>query len=485
MSYTTSLFTDCLTSTNDINFDIILSAFSLGDIVSYDDGNGIRCYYLQSFTGTSSAVTYFDTSEYLSGQCESCVSAYCDSMIAYDFVSCCTEDYDNLVPFGIYLPNFSAGTEVIVDPDTNELYHIVSASSRGYSYCFINPHYTSCTDAFNDDDRLFNCNMIVRRAFNCCSGESSQQIFVATNLQSGDTFSFSSQCWTVGVSATSVSVLTLISSGDTTYSSCTDCLNQTKFVYNITNCDTSLGYRYVCFEQELTTGQTYQMNVIIGTGQTFTATCFSVIARELNCISCIQNNNSGTVLTGPWSGCVECQISPTPTPTITSTNSLTGVTPNQTSSPTNTPTITRTKTPTSTFTGATPTMSPTRTKTVTPTTTPTKSITPTRTPAKTSLPTGTPTKSKTTTLTLSSTLPPTPTKTKTPTQTRTPGKTPIPTSTPTKTVTPTKTQTQTQTKVPSPTPTKTVTRTPGKTPMMTSTPTKSPTRTVPPPTFIP
>jgi hypothetical protein len=492
MSYINSLFTDCLTSTNNINFDIILSAFSIGDIVSYDDGNGIRCYYLQSFTGTSSGVTNFDTPEYFSGQCESCVSAYCDSMIAYDFVSCCSEDYGNLIPFGIYLPNFSAGTEVIVDPETNELYHIVSASSRGYSYCFINPHYTSCTDAFNDDDRLFDCNMIVRRAFNCCSGESTQQIFVATNLQSGNSFSFSSQCWTIGTSATSVSVLALISSGDTTYSSCTDCLNQTKFSYNIVNCDTSVGQRWVCFDQELSTGQTYQMNVTIGTGLTFTATCFSVIAREDECTSCLQIGNSGTVLTGPWSGCVECQTPPTQTPTVTRTPTptsstiFTAVTPTQTNTPTKSITTTRTPTKTTSIT-QTPTPSRTPRKTPFPTNTPTK----TKTPTNTSKPSQTPTKTPTPTQTITRTPRNTPFPTNTPTKTKTPQSqiSPTPTKTPTKTInigntpfptnTPTKTQTSsnTPTKTKTPTPTRTKTPRPSTLPKETPFPTNTPTKT--------
>ena len=39
--------------------------------------------------------------------------------------------------------------------------------------------------------------------------------------------------------------------------------------------------------QELITGQTYQMNVTIGSGGTFSDTCFYVIAREEDCESCL------------------------------------------------------------------------------------------------------------------------------------------------------------------------------------------------------
>ena len=434
MSYTASLFTDCLTSTNDINFNIILSAFSIGDIVSYDSGSGTRCYYLESFTGTSSGVTNFDTPEFMSGQCESCITGYCDSMVAYDFVSCCTNDLENLITYGIYLPNFSAGTEVIVDPDSGDFYHMFSSSSRGYSYCFETPNYDSCLDAYISNNRLPQCESVkVKRAFNCCSGESAQQIFVATNLQSGDTFSFSSQCWTVGVTATTTPIA-LISSGETTYSSCTDCSNQTKFMYNISNCNTSFGYKWVCMDQELITGQTYQMNVTITSGGTFSATCFYVIARESDCESCLTYNNSGTVLSGPFANCGVCLTGATPTPSVTSTktptptgtSSLTGVTP------TSTVTLTSTPTRSSSVSGITPSVTSTPTKT----TTPTKS----NVPGKTQFPTNTPTKTLTPSIT--KTKSPTPTKTKTPTPTisKTPKGTPFPTNTPTKTSTPSRTK---------------------------------------------
>ena len=79
------------------------------------------------------------------------------------------------------MPNFSAGTEVIVDPDSGDFYHMFSASSRGYSYCFETPNYDSCLDAYISNNRLPQCeSVIVRRAFNCCSGESAQQIIIAT-----------------------------------------------------------------------------------------------------------------------------------------------------------------------------------------------------------------------------------------------------------------------------------------------------------------
>ena len=485
MSYTTSLFTDCLTSTNDINFNIILSAFSIGDIVSYDSGSGARCYYLESFTGASSGVTNFDTPEFMSGQCESCITEYCDSMVPYYFVSCCTNDLENLITYGIYLPNFSAGTEVIVDPDSGDYYHMFSPSSRSYDYCFETPNYDSCLDAYTSNNRLPQCeSVIVRRAFNCCSGESVQQIFVATNLESGDTFSFSSQCWTVGVTA-STTPIALISSGETTYSSCTDCSNQTKFMYNISNCNTSFGYKWVCMDQELITGQTYQMNVTIGSGGTFSATCFYVIAREEDCESCLTYNNSGTVLSGPFTDCGICISGSTPTPSVTPTVTSTKTpTPSVTSTVTSTSGLTPSVTPTKTRTPAktpfqtsTPTKSitpnPTNTRTPNPTNTGTPTPTKTRTPAKTPFQTSTPTKSITPNPTNTRTPNPTPTRTTTPTKTRTPAKTPFQTLTPTKSITPTQTKTRTPAPTNTITPNPTNTRTPAKTPFQTRTPTKT------------
>jgi len=142
--YSPYIFTDCRTSTSSVTFNIIYSAFSLGDIVSYDDGNGTKCYYLTSTSGTSVGLYDYSAPEYMSGDCATCISAYCDSMVAYDFVSCCTGDINNMITYGVYLPNFTAGTEVIIDPDSGDYYHIYSASSRGYSYCFETPNYSSC-----------------------------------------------------------------------------------------------------------------------------------------------------------------------------------------------------------------------------------------------------------------------------------------------------------------------------------------------------
>jgi hypothetical protein len=327
--YIPYVFLDCRTSSFEKVFNIIYSSFNTGDIVSYDDGGGSKCYFLTSSTGSTVGVHNFDNPEYTSGDCSTCMSAYCDSMAAYDFVSCCTNDLDNLITYGIYLPNFSAGTEVIVDPDSGDYYRIYSASSKGYSYCFETPNYNSCVDAYIANNRLPECDsVIVRRAFNCCSGETTQQIFVATNLESGDTFSFSGQCWTVGLTG-STTPITLISSGETIYSSCTDCLNQTKFVYNISNCNTSIGYRPVCFNEELTVGQSYLMDVSIGTGQTFSSTCFNVIDREDDCTSCFENNNYGQILYEGFPSCNMCVNGPTPTPTPTITQTSMGYILNQ------------------------------------------------------------------------------------------------------------------------------------------------------------
>jgi hypothetical protein len=129
---------------------------------------------------------------------------------------------------------------------------------------------------------------------------------------------------------------------------------------------------------------------------------------------------------------------PTPTPTETPTG-----TPSVTETPTETPTPTVTETPTETPTN-TPTPTETEVLTPTPTETPTNTPSPTVTPTNTETPTNTPTET------------PTPTVTPTPTGTPSVSETPTPTVTETPTQTPTGTPSVSET----PTPTPTITPTP-------------------------
>jgi hypothetical protein len=148
---------------------------------------------------------------------------------------------------------------------------------------------------------------------------------------------------------------------------------------------------------------------------------------------------------------------PTPTPTETPTG-----TPSVTETPTETPTPTVTETPTETPTN-TPTPTETEVLTPTPTETPTNTPSPTVTPTNTETPTNTPTET------------PTPTVTQTPTGTPSVSETPTPTVTETPTQTPTGTPSVSET--PTPTVTETPTQTPTGTPSVSETPTPTPTIT--------
>jgi hypothetical protein len=275
-TYTPYVFVPCCTADTTqyiININTG-NTWNVGDIISLADFpppvGKVNCLKLVS-ASTEWGILAYEAPDYSVGNCNTCfVDNSVPCLPSYEFWSCC--DNDSTLPkyYGIDDTQFVVG-DVVLDPDDGLPYHLISATTEGYTYLFGTPSYSSCTEAQIDGKY---CNLITWSAQNCCERFQYIQVYGPDdNTVTGKTFTYESICYVIGVKGnlaeTGVTIVYLNELGG----GCNDCLLENTsppFVYKISGCSNPIGNSYakICINDALELGSAYTLTV---TGTTDTA----------------------------------------------------------------------------------------------------------------------------------------------------------------------------------------------------------------------